>query len=121
MNNSDVDTSLPQRLRSVLQNDVLLEGSIAGEGILEIDGQIVGDVHVDTVVAASNSVIHGDIRARNLTIFGQITGSVDCTALVLKETAHLDAERIQCGSMSVENGAKITGLSISVKTPANPK
>lgn len=121
MSNSEVDKPSAQRVRSVLQHDLILEGSIAGKGILEVDGKIIGDIDVDTVVAASNSVIHGDIRSRNLTIFGQITGSVDCEALVLKETANLNSERIQCGSLSIENEAWITGLSVCVKAPTGAK
>ena len=115
------DNTLPKRLRSILQCDLIIDGSIKGECILEIDGKIVGNIDVDTVVVTNNGVIVGDIRTRNLMVFGQVTGSVDGEALALKETANLNAERIECASVSIEAGAWVTALSVYVKTPAESK
>lgn len=115
MNADDNENLASKRLRSILQCDLIVEGSIKGEGILEVDGKIVGNIDVDTVVATNNGVIVGDIRTRNLTVIGQVTGSIECDALVLKESANVVAETIRSSSIAVESGAWIHGEKIQVK------
>ena len=43
------------RKRSVIAEDIVIEGNIVSQGILEFGGQITGDITADTVVLTSTA------------------------------------------------------------------
>lgn len=105
----DLATSTGQRQRSVLQEDLVIEGSIQGPGILEIDGQLVGDIAVDTVIVAANGSLEGRIVARNLTVFGTVQGPVETTSLAIKAQAVVQSDDMSASVLSIEESAVVNG------------
>lgn len=115
----DVLTSTGQRQRSLLQEDLVIEGNIQGPGILEIDGRLVGDIAVDTVIVAANGSLQGRIVARNLTVFGTVQGQVETTSLVIKAQAVVQSDDMSTSVLSVEEGAVVNG-SIRMGSGSSP-
>ncbi|WP_157960672.1 bactofilin family protein [Primorskyibacter marinus] len=115
----DVLTSTGQRQRSLLQEDLVIEGNIQGPGILEIDGRLVGDIAVDTVIVAANGSLQGRIVARNLTVFGTVQGQVETTSLVIKAQTVVQSDDMSTTVLSVEEGAVVNG-SIRMGSGSSP-
>jgi cytoskeletal protein CcmA (bactofilin family) len=68
-------TAATDRKRSVIAEDILIEGNIVSQGILEFGGQIMGDITADAVVLTSTARVRGRVRARQLTIDGDLQGA----------------------------------------------
>ena len=50
-----IATPAIDRKRSVIAKDILIEGNIVSQGILEFGGQITGDITADAVVLTSTA------------------------------------------------------------------
>ncbi|MDV4146717.1 polymer-forming cytoskeletal protein [Shimia sp. FJ5] len=105
----DGENKMAPPLRSVLQQDLTIEGNISGTGILEIDSQLVGDIAVDTVIVAFNGSTAGKIDARNLTVFGTVEGRIEGKSLVLKAQANVRSDAIVSKCLTIEEGAVVNG------------
>ncbi|WP_066705251.1 bactofilin family protein [Celeribacter ethanolicus] len=117
-------TMTTQRHRSVLQEDLFIEGDIQGPGILEINGRLVGDIALDTVIVAANGSLEGGVTARNLTVIGAVCGPVEAKSLAIKAQAVVQSDDIATSMLSVEEGASVNGTirmasgSNSIRPPA---
>ncbi|MBU0643461.1 MAG: polymer-forming cytoskeletal protein [Alphaproteobacteria bacterium] len=117
-------TMTTERHRSVLQEDLFIEGDIQGPGILEINGRLVGDIALDTVIVAANGSLQGGIVARNLTVIGTVCGQVAAKSLAIKAQAVVQSDKIATNVLSVEEGASVNGTirmasgSNSIRPPA---
>lgn len=102
------DASVVERRRSVLHEGISIRGDWTSDGIVEFGGTIIGDLTVDTLVVARGGRIEGNVRARNVTLEGNLTGTISAINVVLRPTACIDAE-IACHSIEIDSGAQIQG------------
>lgn len=96
------------RRRSVLQEGITIRGDLTSGGIVDLAGTIIGDLAVDTLVLARGGRIEGKVRARNVTLEGDLVGTVSADSVVVKAAAIVKAD-IACQHISVETGAGIEG------------
>ena len=96
------------RKRSVLAEDVRIEGKIAVAGILEFGGEITGDLTADALILNSTARVTGNVRARQLTIEGQVNGTVTARNLSIKSGAHVSGDFIY-DTLDVATSASIDG------------
>lgn len=97
-----------ERKRSIIQNDIRIEGHFSAEGILEFGGTIVGNVTADTLILTRDGTIHGDINARHVTIEGTQSGKIVALNVNLKSSARLQTDIIY-DRLCIESGAQIEG------------
>lgn len=97
-----------ERRRSVLHEGITITGDWTSDGIVEFGGTIIGDLTVDTLVVVKGGRIEGNVRARNVTLEGALTGTVSAITVTLKPSAEVKAD-IACNSMAIESGAQIDG------------
>ena len=63
--------------KCTLSSDVEIEGSITFQKELLIDGKVQGQINSDGVLTiGENADIHGDIKAKSITIFGKVHGNI---------------------------------------------
>jgi len=98
----------PERKRSVISEDLFVDGGIATTGILELHGKVTGTVEADALVLSNGAEVKGAIRARSATIAGRSAGSIAADTLVL-ETRAIVASDIEYGSLTVQTGADVQG------------
>ena len=96
------------RKRSIIQNDIRIEGNFSAEGILEFGGTIVGNVSADTLILTRDGTINGDINARHVTIEGTQSGKIVALNVNLKSSARLHTD-ITYDRLCIESGAQIEG------------
>jgi cytoskeletal protein CcmA (bactofilin family) len=101
-------TAAVNRKRSVIAEDIVIEGNIISQGILEFGGQIVGDVTADAVVLTSMARVHGRVRARQLTIEGELQGTATALNLSIKNGARVNAN-FAYETLEVAAGALVDG------------
>ncbi|HCC33762.1 MAG TPA: hypothetical protein DEQ28_07705, partial [Clostridiales bacterium] len=73
----DPDAGL-ERVETVIGRGATVNGTLNGTGTLRVDGKVEGQVvHRGDVVVGETGLIEAAIQARNITVAGEIRGSVE--------------------------------------------
>ena len=96
------------RKRSLIAEDIVIEGNIISQGILEFGGQITGDVTADAVVLTTAARVRGRVRARQLTIEGELQGADTALNVNIKTGARVKAN-FAYETLEVASGAQVDG------------
>jgi cytoskeletal protein CcmA (bactofilin family) len=108
-----------QAAASVIGNSLTLEGGVTGEGELQVDGVVRGDVRVGKVSVGENGHIEGSVVAEVVECRGHIIGSITAKQIRLFGTAHVDGD-ITHEQLAMETGAFFQGRSMKFQRPAQP-
>ncbi len=101
-------TAAIDRKRSVIAEDIVIEGNIVSQGILEFGGQITGDITADAVVLTSTARVRGRVKARQLTIEGELQGAATALNVNIKTGARVKAN-FAYETLEVALGAQVDG------------
>ena len=101
-------TPAVDRKRSVITDDIVIEDNITSQGILEFGGQIIGDLTADAVVLTSTARVRGRVRARQLTIEGELQGAATALNVGIKNGARVKAN-FAYETLEVASGAQVDG------------
>jgi cytoskeletal protein CcmA (bactofilin family) len=95
---------------TVLGRGVFVRGSVRGEGDLEIQGRVEGEVDVDgEVVVAEGALVKADVSARRIVVRGAIAGALSAREAVrLEEGARLVGD-VRAPSFALAEGALMRG------------
>lgn len=100
--------AISDRKRSVIAEDIVIEGNIVSQGILEFGGQITGDITADAVVLTSTARVRGRVRARQLTIEGELQGAATALNVSIKTGTRVKAN-FAYQTLQVASGAQVDG------------
>ncbi len=96
------------RAASLLGTDLVFEGSVHGDGSLQIDGAIKGDIHVAQLVVGEQAHVEGTIRCGTVEVRGRVIGNIEAQTVKLHETAFVEGD-ITHGQLSIDVGAYFQG------------
>jgi cytoskeletal protein CcmA (bactofilin family) len=97
-----------QEMLSIIGGNCTLNGDIASQGELHIDGRVDGDVRCDTLLIGEGGNIIGEINADKVRVLGAVTGTITARAVELARTARVIGD-ITHDSLTVEAGAFVEG------------
>jgi cytoskeletal protein CcmA (bactofilin family) len=98
------------RRGTIIAEGLKIRGSVSAEGLIEVNGQIEGDVHCTSLVISPKAVINGAVEADRVVVNGKIEGPIRGSEVMLKSHAHVAGD-IQCQHLSIERGAYFDGHS----------
>ncbi|NBB52999.1 cell shape determination protein CcmA [Rhizobium sp. CRIBSB] len=98
----------PARGLSTLSSDLKFEGNVTGNGDLQIDGQVKGDVRVGRLIVGETGAIEGSISADYVEVRGRVVGAVSGKQVKLVSTAYVDGD-ITAEQLSIDIGAYFQG------------
>jgi len=90
---------------------MILKGEISGSEDLEIEGVVIGriDLGRNDVIVRKDARIEAEVRARNVTIEGEVIGNVLASErVILSEDARLRGD-ISAATVSIQAGAQFRG------------
>ncbi len=93
---------------SVINTGVVIKGSLQGDGEINIDGIVDGDVKAEAVIIGLNGKIMGTIKADKVEVYGALEGKILAKEVFLAETARVIGN-IHYESLSMEPGAFVEG------------
>ena len=102
-----ISESTKQR-RSVLHDGIVIKGDWHSDGVVEFGGAITGDLTVDVLVVTPTGTVEGNVRARLVTVEGQLNGTIAAIDVNLSPTATVKGE-IEAERINVDFGAKVEG------------
>jgi len=96
------------RSGTVIGSGLKIVGSVSAEGLVEVNGQIEGDVRCTSLVISPNAQIVGSVAAERVVVNGRVEGPIQGGDVVLQSKAHVVGD-IRHQSLTIEKGAYFEG------------
>jgi cytoskeletal protein CcmA (bactofilin family) len=107
------------KVASLIAADITIEGNLRGDGELQVDGVIRGDVAVARLSIGESGQIEGSVHAELVEMRGRVIGSVTAKQVRLYASAHVDGD-ITHEQLTMEAGAYFQGRSLRFQRAAQP-
>ena len=110
----------PAEGSTVIGKSVIIRGELSGNEDLYIDGDVEGTVTLpeSRLTIGPNAQVKADLSAREVVVFGHLTGNVKATGRVELRQSALVKGDILAGRLSIEESAVLTGR---VELKASPE
>ena len=107
------------RAASLISENITIEGNVVGDGEVQVDGVVRGDVRVGKLVVGDTGHIEGQVFAEAVEARGRIIGTVTAKQVRLYGTAYVDGD-ITHEQLAMETGAYFQGRSLKFQRPPSP-
>ena len=97
--------------KSVIGNDLKIIGQglkIIGRGVLQVDGEIEGDVQAAEVIVGEKGQVTGMVAGRQVVVRGKVSGVICGKTVALQASSNVDGD-IHHMSLAIEQGAEFDG------------
>lgn len=98
------------RRGTVIAEGLKIVGNVTADGLVEVRGQIDGELQCTSLVISRKASINGAVAAERVVVDGRIEGPVTGRDVVLKSRAHVTGD-IHHESLTIESGAYFDGRS----------
>ena len=99
--------------KSVIGNDLKIIGQglkIIGRGLLQVDGEIEGDVQAVEVIVGERGKVTGMVAGQQVVVRGKVSGVVCAKSVALQSTSEVQGD-VHHMSFAIEQGALFEGRS----------
>ena len=107
--------------KSVIGNDLKIIGQglkIISRGMLQVDGEIEGDVQAAEVIIGEKGQVTGMVAGRQVVVRGRVSGVICAQTVALQASSHVDGD-IHHMSFAIEQGAHFEGRSRRAKAESD--
>jgi cytoskeletal protein CcmA (bactofilin family) len=104
---------------SIISYDTKIKGDIWGGDTIHIDGKLEGNIMCNEVIIGTRGYILGDIKAKSLSVYGTINGTIDTEDLFVANNARLIGNACYT-KIALEPGAYVEGSCIPRAKAAKP-
>jgi cytoskeletal protein CcmA (bactofilin family) len=80
-NQKQVESAQKGTKSTFIAKEIEVTGNFNGEGSVQVEGTLHGDITVTSVVIGENGIINGTITATNVIVNGKLNGSIFCDTL----------------------------------------
>jgi cytoskeletal protein CcmA (bactofilin family) len=95
---------------SIIGEDLKISGNVTSKGEIQVDGEILGDIHCGSLLLGDTSRILGSVIAEDVVVRGRVEGSIRGLRVTLQAQSHVDGD-IYHQSLAIEQGAYFEGKS----------
>lgn len=100
----------PQGGLSIVAKDLTIAGDLQAEGVIRIEGRVVGNVHAgDQVLLSEGGIVEGDIIAREAVIGGRVHGCITGGERVELQTSAIVHGDIVTRRLLIQEGGRVNG------------
>jgi cytoskeletal protein CcmA (bactofilin family) len=107
--------------KSVIGNDLKIIGQglkIIGRGMLQVDGDIEGDVQAAEVIVGEKGKVAGMVAGQQVVVRGTVLGVICGQTVALQSSCHVESD-VHHLSLAIEQGAHFRGHSRRVRSEAD--
>jgi len=97
--------------KTVIGQGFKIIGSVAAEGVVQVNGQIEGDLNCPSLIVSPGAKIKGAVTAEQVEVNGTVEGPIHGGDVVLKSNAHVVGD-IHYRSLAIAKGAYFEGRSV---------
>ena len=99
---------------TVIAKGLTIVGSVTAEGLVEVNGQIDGELHCTSLIIARGAHVTGIVVAERVVVDGKVEGPIQGKEVILKSKAHVVGD-IHHQSLAIEKGAFFDGRSVHMR------
>jgi len=99
---------------TVIAKGLKIVGSVTAEGLVEVNGQIDGELHCTSLVIARGAHVTGTVTAERVVVDGTVEGPIQGGEVILKSQAHVVGD-IHHQSLAIESGAFFDGRAMQIR------
>ena len=99
---------------TLIAKGLKIVGSVTAEGLVEVNGQIDGELHCTSLVIARGAHVNGTVAAERVVVDGTVEGPIHGGDVILKSQAHVVGD-IHHQSLAIESGAFFDGRSVQIR------
>jgi cytoskeletal protein CcmA (bactofilin family) len=103
-----------RRQGTVIAKGLKIVGSVTAEGLVEVNGQIDGELHCTSLIISRGAHVTGTVAAERVVVDGKVEGPIQGRDVVLKSQAHVVGD-IHHQSLAIEKGAFFDGRSVHIR------
>ena len=107
------DNSMP--VPTIISSNTKVKGDIISDGILQIDGEVEGDVTCSELVIGTKGMVAGCVKVQDMQLFGTLRGKAIVDSLFVSKSAKLVGDATH-NSIAIEPGAYIDGHCMRAST-----
>jgi len=100
-----------KRSGTVIAEGLTIVGSVTAEGLVEVNGQIEGELHCTSLIVSRKARIAGTTTAERVVVDGRVEGPIQGGEVILRSQAHVIGD-IHHQSLAIEKGAYFEGRSV---------
>ena len=93
---------------TVISNDLTIHGNVTSEGIVRLEGTIIGDMNCSSLVVENDGAISGNISAKEVKVHGRVEGTVHGDNVMLHSSAFVEGDIYHQG-IGIEMGTHYDG------------
>jgi cytoskeletal protein CcmA (bactofilin family) len=97
--------------KTVIGQGLKIMGNVTAEGLIEVNGQIEGDLQCPSLVVSPKAKIVGAVTAEHVVVNGTVEGPIHGGDVVLKSHAQVIGD-IHHRSLTIGKGASFEGRSV---------
>jgi cytoskeletal protein CcmA (bactofilin family) len=101
---------------SIIGPDLTIIGNLLSRGDVQIDGEIQGDIHANSIMVGEAAKVTGAIVADEVVVHGTATGSIRGKHVMLRSSSHVEGDVFH-QKLSIEQGAFFEGKSRRSEDP----
>lgn len=92
--------------QTFIARDIEVQGNFKGEGAIQIEGQLTGDIVVDSVVIGEHGLVKGNISAKSVIINGKYDGDINCISLDIMKNGRVSTRKINLKNIMISGSVK---------------
>lgn len=95
---------------SIVAKDLTIAGDLQAEGVVRIEGRVVGSVHAgDQVLISEGGIVEGDVFTREAVVAGRVHGSITGEERVELQASAVVHGDVTTRRLQVQEGGKVNG------------
>jgi cytoskeletal protein CcmA (bactofilin family) len=95
---------------SIVAKDLTIAGDLQAEGVVRIEGRVVGNVHAgDQVLISEGGIVEGDVVAREAVVAGRVHGCINGADRVEVQSSAVVHGDITTCRLTILEGGQVTG------------
>jgi cytoskeletal protein CcmA (bactofilin family) len=102
-----------RRKGTIIAEGLKIVGSVTAEGLVEVNGQIEGDLYCTSLIISPKASISGGVQAERVVVNGRVEGPIHGGEVVLKSRAYVVGD-IEHETLAIDSGAYFDGRSVHV-------
>lgn len=100
--------------KTVIGQGFKIMGSVSAEGLVQVNGQIEGDLNCASLIVSPGAQIRGAVTAENVDVNGTVEGPIYGGDVVLRSRARVVGD-IHHQSLTIGKGAYFDGRSVQAQ------
>jgi cytoskeletal protein CcmA (bactofilin family) len=87
---------------------IVITGNVRGAGIFAVEGKVIGNVEVETLIVSAGGQVEGNLKAATVEVRGNVKGNITARSIRLEPSSQVRGD-LNFEQLAIEQGASFEG------------